>query len=249
MLIDTMKKTFADRCRKNPAYSLRAFSRSLGMDSSSVSAIMNGKRPLTIKSAKKIVKGLDIANPVEAQAILTDTFVDAKESNTEEQFNALTMEAAEAISFWQHHAIMALLQVKGFKSLDRNISERLNIPLGIVWECLDRLEKLGLVERQKTGWVLTGKNLATPSDIPSGILREGHRQYINKGLFSLENDPIEVRDISGITMAISKARLKDAKKMIQDFRRKLSLFMQEGDFDAVYRLNVQLFPLSQEKKK
>lgn len=248
MLIDHMKKTFADRCRKNPSYSLRAFSRSLGMDSSTVSSIMNGKRPLTIKSARKIVKGLDIVNPVEAQTLIAETFAE-DDDDSGSNYTQVPIETAEAIAFWQHHAIMALLEVKDFKSTDRNIGERLNIPLGIVWECLDRLEKLGLIVRKRLGWELTGKNLTTPSDMPSGMIREGHRQYIHKALQSLDNDSLEVRDVSGITMAVSKARLKDAKKMIQDFRRKISTFMEDGTRDSVYRLNVQLYPLSQEKKK
>lgn len=248
MLIDEMKRTFADRCRKNPAYSLRAFSRSLGMDSSSVSAIMNGKRPLTIKSARKIMSGLDIVNPVQAQALISETFSEKKHEPASEYKN-LSLETSEMIAFWQHYAIMAVLQLKDLKATDRNISNRLNIPLGIVWECLDRLEKLDLVRRTPKGWELTGKNVATPTDISSGVLREGHRQYIEKAMSSLEADPVDIRDISGITMAISKSRLKEAKKMIQEFRRKLCIYLEDGPLDSVYRLNVQLFPLTQESKK
>lgn len=248
MLIDEMKRTFADRCRKNPAYSLRAFSRSLGMDSSSVSAIMNGKRPLTIKSARKIMTGLDIVNPVQAQALISETFADKKDQDATNYKN-LTLETSETIAFWQHYAIMALMQLKDFKATERNMALRLNIPIGIVWECLDRLEKLDLIRRESKGWELTGKNVSTPSDISSGVLREGHRQYIDKALQSLESDPVETRDISGMTMAISKGRLKEAKKLIQDFRRKLCVFLEDGNLDSVYRLNIQLFPLTQESKK
>lgn len=248
MLIDEMKRTFADRCRKNPAYSLRAFSRSLGMDSSSVSAIMNGKRPLTIKSARKIMTGLDIVNPVQAQALISETFADKKDRDATNYKN-LTLETSETIAFWQHYAIMALMQLKDFKATERNMALRLNIPIGIVWECLDRLEKLDLIRRESKGWELTGKNVSTPSDISSGVLREGHRQYIDKALQSLESDPVETRDISGMTMAISKGRLKEAKKLIQDFRRKLCVFLEDGNLDSVYRLNIQLFPLTQESKK
>lgn len=218
------------------------------MDSSSVSAIMNGKRVLTIKSARKILSGLDIVNPVQAQTIISETFADSKAGGGGD-YKSMTLEASEAIAFWQHFAIMSVLQLKDFKATEKNISSRLNIPLGIIWECLDRLEKLELVQKTPKGWELTGKNLATPSEIPSAILREGHRQHIEKALQSLENDSVEVRDITGITMPISKARLKDAKKMIQDFRRKLSVFLEDGNLDSVYRLNIQLFPLTQENKK
>jgi len=218
------------------------------MDSSTVSAIMNGKRPLTIKTARRLLKGLDIVNPVEVQNIMTGTFLGDKGDNAL-GYKQFSLEAAEAISFWQHFAILAVLEIKDFRATERSISERLNIPFGIVLECLDRLEKLGLLRRSKIGWMLTGENMSTPTDIPSAILREGHRQYIQKALESLENDPVEVRDITGTTMAVSKARLPQAKKMIQDFRRKLSAYLEDGTRDAVYRVNVQLFPISQEKKK
>lgn len=247
MLIEHMKRTFAERSRKNPSYSLRAFARSLGMDSSTVSAILKGKRPVTLKTARRIVEGLNITNPVEAQTLVMSTFV-AEEVSTIPGYTELAMESAEAIAGWQHFAILALLELKDFKGQERAISERLNIPFGIVSECLNRLEKLGLIEKKKDLWQLTGKNMATPSQIPSAALREGHRQHILKALHSLETDPVDVRDVSGVTMAVSKKRLAEAKIMIQDFRRRLSTYMEDGPRDAVFRLNIQLFPLSQEKK-
>jgi uncharacterized protein (TIGR02147 family) len=216
------------------------------MDSSTVSAILKGKRPLTIKTARKIVEGLNITNPVEAQALIFSTFA-TEDVETGPGYTEMAMESAEAISSWQHFAILALLEIKDFKAQERAISERLNIPFGIVSECLSRLEKLGLITKQNDTWQLTGKNMATPTQIPSAALREGHRQFILKSLSSLENDAIDVRDITGITMAVSKSRLAEAKAMIQDFRRRLSTYMEDGPRDAVYRLNVQLFPLSQEK--
>lgn len=247
MLVEHMKRTFAERCRKNPSYSLRAFSRSLGMDSSTVSAILKGKRPLTIKTAQKIVEGLNITNPMEAQALIMGTFV-KEEKEALPSYSELAMQSAKAISSWEHFAILALLEIPDFKGMERSISERLNIPFGIVSECLVRLEKLDLVKNENGAWKLTGKNMATPSQIPSAALREGHRQYISKALESLESDAVDVRDISGITMAVSRSRLSEAKAMIQDFRRRLSAYLEEGKKDAVYRLNIQLFPLSQEKK-
>lgn len=247
MLIEHMKRTFAERCRKNSSYSLRAFSRSLGMDSSTVSAILKGKRPLTIKTARKIVDGLSITNPVEAQTLIMSSFT-AEKGEIVLDYQELAMESSEAISSWEHFAILALLEIKNFEGQERAISERLNVPFGIVSECLNRLEKLGLIRKRNDRWELTGKNMATPSQIPSAALREGHRQHIMKALHALETVPVDMRDLSGITMAISKSRLSEAKIMIQDFRRRLSAYMEEGPRDAVYRLNIQLFPLSQEKK-
>ncbi len=57
-----------------------------------------------------------------------------------------------------------------------------------------------------------------------------------------------MRDVSGMTMAVSKERLAEARKMIRDFRRRISGYMEGGKRNAVYRLNIQLFPLTQEKE-
>ncbi len=246
MLLEKLKRTFADRSRKNPAYSLRAFARSLDMDSSTVSALLSGKRPITLKLARKIIDGLGITNPIESQALLIATLSEHKEE-VSIGYTELTLEVAEAVSSWEHFAILALFETRDFKGQVGAIADRLAIPIGIVLECLNRLEKIGLIARSGTTWQLTGKNMAAPSDIPSETLRKGHHQNILKALSSLEADPIEIRDISGMTMAVSRRKVVEAKRMIQDFRRRLSAFLEEGDRDSVYRLNIQLFPLSREK--
>jgi uncharacterized protein (TIGR02147 family) len=195
------------------------------------------------------VNGLNIRDPNEAQALLVETFTSQNSGPDESGYTELALDSAEAISGWQHFAILALLEIKSFNGQDRTIAERLNIPLGIVWECLQRLEKLELVEKRKGSWALTGKNMSTPDQVPSGALREGHRQNILKGIHSLQEDPVDIRDISGITMAVSSSRLEGGRKMVQEFRRRLSAYMEGGKKDAVYRLNIQLFPLTQEKKQ
>lgn len=245
MLIEHMKKTLEERMQKHPSYSLRAFSRSLGMDSSTVSALIRGKRPLSLKTARKIVEGLQIKDPVEAQALIMATF-NPENPEGEPNYTELSLETAETIASWQHFAILALLELRNFKASERNIAVRLNIPLTLVWESLRRLESLGLVEKEKGLWKLTGKNMAAPSQIPSKTLREGHKQNILKAIESLEQDPIHTRDISGTTIAISKDKLNGARKLIRDFRLHLASFLEGNKRDAVYRLNIQLFPLSKE---
>lgn len=246
MLVEHMKREFADRCRRNPAYSLRAFARSLGMDSSTVSAILKGKRPVTVKTARRILDGLHITDPGEAQALLLET-VAGSSGGADSGYTELDLDVAEAISSWEHFAILALMELKDFSGQERAIAERLNIPLGIVLECLGRLSKLGLVANRHARWALTGKNMATPTGAHSAALREGHKQAIFRALRSLDQDSVGVRDVSGITMAISRERLGEARKMIQEFRRRLSSYLEGGRRNSVYRLNIQLFPLTQEK--
>ena len=247
MLIEHLQKTFSDRCRRNPQYSLRSFARSLSMDSSTLSALLRKKRPLTAKTAQKLISALEIKDPAQAQTLLLGA-LNSRSSGNDLPYRELDLDVAETISSWEHFAILAFLELDTKRCDTNAIAQRLGIPLGIVVECAARLVRLGLIQRLGDTWVLTGKNMATPSNVPSFHLREALRQNMQKAMDSLEEDPVHRRDMSGITMAISSERLPEARKLIQDFRRKLAAFLEEGSKrDAVYRLNVELFPLTREE--
>jgi uncharacterized protein (TIGR02147 family) len=218
------------------------------MDSSTLSAIMRGKRPITIKTARRLIEALGVTDPFEAQHLMMSCGAEGLDGQ-EVVYSEMSMEVAEAIAGWEHFAILAVLELSDFKATPKKISTRLNVPVQIVQVCLDRLQKLELVRMNNGGvWEVTGKDMATPSQIPSFAIREGHRQFINKALESLEKDSVEARDITGITMAIKKSNLPRAKELIKDFRLRLAKFLESGSkTDAVYRLNIQLFPLTGDK--
>ncbi len=143
----------------------------------------------------------------------------------------------------------SLLELKGFVKSPKNISTRLNISIGVTKQALTRLESLGLVKEQKSQYILLKKNLQTSTDISSACLRQGHQEYIEKSLRALEEVHISQRDITGITMAIDSKKLPEAKKLIQNFRKRLAEFLEKDNQDQVYRLNIQLFPLSKLEDK
>ena len=247
MLIDHLQKTFAERSRRNPQYSLRSFARALDIDSSTLSALLRKKRPLTAKQAQKLISALDIQDPALAQNLLLGSLSSSDETPAH-AYDELALEAAEVITSWEHQAILFILELHNFRATARNISSRLNIPLGITMECLARCEKLGLARQEEDRWVLITKNMAFMPSVPNQVMREHHKQYIQMGKDSLDNVPMNKRDVSGISMAICSSKLPEARRMIQDFRRNLSAFLEGGPKDSVYRLNIQLFPLTQEKQ-
>ena len=82
----------------------------------------------------------------------------------------------------------------------------------------------------------------------SQALRISHRQSIEQALLALNEFPIELRDITSITMAIDLKRLPLAKKIIKEFRLKMSDVLEKGDQSEVYNLNIQLLPVSRRSK-
>ncbi len=245
-LVDYLNQVYEDRCRSNPSYSLRAFARALDIDSSTLSAILRGKRSITVKTARKLIDGLKIMDPVEAQMLIVETVTGEEFQPEKLIYDELVIEKAEAISDWQHFAILGFLELTNSRGGEKEISRRLKIPLHEVQGCCERLERLGLIGNAKGKWKLTGSNVATSSPVPNVALQKGHRQNILKAIDSLSEDSVDSRDISGITMAISKNKIPKAKKLIQDFRRRMSAYLETGVKDEVYRLNIQLFPLTKD---
>lgn len=248
MLIEHLRKEFAARTRANPRYSLRSFSRALKMDSSTLSALMRNKRPLTAKTARRLLDTLDIGDPETRKRIFAETFVASEGAESRASYTELDLKTFAIISSWEHFAILAALEISLARPDVRSIAELLDISQQITMNALNRLEQVGLVFNQFGRWRLTGRNLTTAHNIPNDALKAANRQLIEKALESLEKDPVNVRDISGITMAINERKIPEAKKRIAEFRRGLAKFLEEGKKTAVYRLNLQLFPLTRQER-
>jgi hypothetical protein len=52
-----------------------------------------------------------------------------------------------------------------------------------------------------------------------------------------------------MTMAIDPKKLPQAKERIRDFRRGLSEFLESGNRSEVYRINIQLMPVTKKRGK
>jgi len=242
MLIDHLKLELSERCRKNPRYSLRAFAKSMLMDSATLSAIMNRKRVLTPKTARRILDQLEMDAAHRKRMLLA--CVDKEETGVPDNFCLLDEEVFATISSWEHYALLSLLETNHCQHRIQWMAARLALPTGIVIDALGRLERVGLVKKENGRWIPTGKSLTTTNDIPSATLRKANRQYIERSLVSLDTDSTAHRDITGITMAISKNKLPEAKRLIKEFRRSMCDFLESGDKDEVFFLFFQLFPLT-----
>ena len=82
MLIELLHKTHSDRHKRNPNYSLRAFARSLKIDSSTLSALIRRKRPLTQKTAQRLIKNLGFKNSEMIRAILPEGSLEKEKIET-----------------------------------------------------------------------------------------------------------------------------------------------------------------------
>ena len=79
---------------------------------------------------------------------------------------------------------------------------------------------------------------------------QGHYSQSSRSVQSLDQVPVNERDISGLTIGISEGAFEKITKEIAEFRRRISsIVMEDSGEERVYRLNVQLFPLTRNLPK
>jgi transcriptional regulator with XRE-family HTH domain len=229
------------RCEKNQRYSLRAYAKSLGVDVSTLSQILRGKRALTPKMTKTLAHKMDM-NPS-----TIDALVEAKTSKTDNAFKELTADLFEVLSDWYHFTILELMNTKHFRSDPSWIAKSLGITISEVNISIDRLQRLEMLEIDPNGkWIdLTGgkTNLGDPA-LTNQAFRRYQKKILELSQRALEQVAIEKRDHSGTTMAIDTEKLPKAKEIIQEFRRQMGKLLTGSNEDQVYQLQVSLFPLS-----
>jgi uncharacterized protein (TIGR02147 family) len=252
-----LEDEFCRRKRSNPNYSLRAYSRFLGLAPAVVSSIFKGKRKPPKKVFKKLAEKLCL-NPVENRlferslagndSLLKSLAEEQKPSDTEYTFineqNHFTI-----LAEWEHYAFLSLMDTADFKCDLQWIAKRMSISEMRVTNVLERLIKASLLERTKNGHLKkTFKKLATPMDSVSRALRESHKEGFDLAKEKLESISPDSRYFGSSTVAVDLNKIEEAKSLIREFRRKLSSFLESGNSTEVFQISIQMFPLTELRK-
>ncbi|MGZ3771103.1 MAG: TIGR02147 family protein [Bdellovibrio sp.] len=248
-------------CRKtrNPRYSLRAYARDLGMPASKLSQILRGRCGLSETRAREIAEKMGLST---AEKDIFATMVATKHSRSDfarkkaqqklenflshASYRTLSLDAFKIISDWYHLAILELTDIVDFRSDPKWIARRLQIPLKITKEAIDRLLEFGLLDRKNDGtFFQTDVFLQTPSGIPSLELRKHHSQILSKADEALTKVPVELREFSSTTFTISESQIALLKKQLQEFRKSFATEATNAatSKERVYCLSMQFFPL------
>lgn len=254
---------FDMRKLRNAKYSLRAFARDLDLTPSKLSRLLRGKEGISRVKAEALSARLNLSKPetnhflnlVESEHSRSQTVrARIKEKLAAEQetaFDEISLEKFRVISDWYHFALLELLETEGLKPTVPHLAERLGISQTEAKEAIQRLLDLGLLEKSGSGkWRQTMAQLATPS-LPSQVLRKYHHQIIHKLQESLETTPVEERDFSAVTFAVSSSQMELARKELKKFRRSLAEKLKKSadPKDRVYCLSLQYFPIDKRNLK
>ncbi|MGZ3694380.1 MAG: TIGR02147 family protein [Bdellovibrionota bacterium] len=229
---------------RNPSYSLRAFARKVGISASALSEILSGKRNVSQFLALRIADRMMWSPETVAELSRLPRY--RKRATNEARPNVqLSMDNFHAISDWHHYAIISLVETEDFREQPEWIAHRLGIARSVAQQALERLERLGMVERRADGRLITtGVTYNSPDEVASVALRKAHAQNLELARNSLEQDALTARDFTAVTMAIDPDKIPEAKKMIRSFRDELCAYLEGGTKKEVYKFCMQFIPLS-----
>lgn len=228
-LPSVLQNEYMLRRSRNSAYSKRAFAKSLNISSGALIELMEGRR----KASPKLVQRLfdKIGYLTQPQEML-------------EKRDVLPLEKFEMISQIVHFHILNLLKTKKHPGTTQEIAKRLSISETTATESLNRLKKLGLVEKNRSGkWVRLATNIETPEHILSRAIQRAHREALQKAEVALDLPP-EERDFTLVVMSASADQMPLIRKKIRAFQDELDELCAQGSCEEVYQINVQFFPVS-----
>jgi uncharacterized protein (TIGR02147 family) len=245
-------------------FSYRYIGRRVGMDSSYVIKVLQGHLHV---SKKKIAKFTEMLHLNENEAEFFETlvlFCRAKSERERKLFfdklfsissvkaQCLAVHQYEFFQKWYYSAVWSLIDCTPFDGDFKALAERCLPAISVkeAKQSVKLLLKLNLIARRPDGtYHTTSLNLTTGGKWYSQAIEHYQREMIKLAQGAIERVPKKDRDFSTVTISVAEKDLPEIQEFVAKFRTSLiKLINSYSGSDRVYQLNVQLFPMSAEKK-
>ncbi len=237
---------------------MRSFASKLGVSTSTVSEIFQGKRLVTERLAQRFSERLDL-RPEQKDWLLRAVKITKSKSQlpdddemitaTDNLFQKIDLGTFELLSNWYYLAILALGNIKNNSHSIIWLANRLGIERMQARRAFTTLERLDLLKKERNGFRQKGHPISIETKGYESAIKTFLKQHLEKAADALDVIPAEEREISSMTISIDPKNIEKARKMIKRFRRELSASLEIGDVSRVYSLSIQLFPLDQLETK
>jgi uncharacterized protein (TIGR02147 family) len=261
-------RDYYEERKRSSVFSWQKFAQDAGFSSAVfLKYVCEGKKNLSIGSAGSVANAMGLVGFEQTYFVLMVSYAHAKSDESKRvafeercalahahKVRVLGSEEFNYFKSWKNPVLRELApHMPGAKPLEMAHACKPKITAAEVSETLDFLVRAKLLKRDKNGnYHQTDKSISMgPVDAVPVAARDMQRQMGEFAIKSL-NLPLSERDMSGITMGLTQRSYERIRKEIADFRRRVIAIASEDDeTEQVYRLNLQLFPMSErlEKKK
>lgn len=237
-----LQEELALRCARNPRYSLRAFARYLGLDHSTLSQLLRGRRRFTARTIERVGKRLALAPEMITQFVELERT--PPEPWTSRELRQLSRDAALSLAEWHHHAILELTRLTSFRPDVRWIARVLDVPIDDVNVAITRLTRLGLLDmRSRDRWVDVAGDAEARLDTFSARTA-GALAARSRALASTNGS--QPAHYSATTVAVTTSTSRRVAERVERFRREIVELLadESGDRAQVYCLELAFFPVA-----
>jgi uncharacterized protein (TIGR02147 family) len=160
----------------------------------------------------------------------------------------LRKEQFEFFSKWYHTIIRSLIDMYEFRGDYRWLAKMVNpsiLPRDAK-KSVQLLEKLGLIEKQKSGlWKVTDKSVTTGKEVAGLAVENYHMEAAELAKRAIHETTADKRNISGLVLGISQEGYARIVEEIQEFQKKvMAIADSDEEADRVYHFNLHLYPVS-----
>lgn len=260
-----LRDYYQSKKEANPGFSLRAFSDKIGFKAKDfISRVMQGNKNLSAQSIQKITSGLKFGK---RESAFFEDLVWFNQSETMEEKNRwfekmqnelkivrfaagqhqLAFYQYQVYSHWRHLVVRSLIGMYGFKGDFASLAKSVHPAISIeeAKESVELLEKCNLIEKKEDGsYALVNKDITTGDRTSRIALRGFHQHCLSLGADSIDRDPPNMRNISGLTLGISRESYEKIVERISAFRKEIAQIADEDkSADQVYQMQLLLFPI------
>lgn len=259
---------FAEKKRANAGFSLRVWADRSGFKARDyLLRVMRGDRNLSPEGAGKLSAFFRFSEKQAEYFQALVQFNQARSTAEKEQCYArlsevrkygaqqrLRQDQFEYLTAWYHSALRSLLpvldpvpQAGGQEDWER-LGRMLDPPVTAkqARDSVELLLRLGLLARDAKGrYAVQEPALTTGDEVAALGVAAFHRATMELAKRSIDRHPAEARDISGITMSISREGFRRIKSELRSFRKRIqAIASADTGEDMVYQLNLHLIPLT-----
>lgn len=254
-----LKTTLSTRAKTQEGYSLRAFSERIGISASFLSEVLNAKKGLSVELAFRLAINLDLTEAETQYFCLLVQLEGEKDPVYREKLSRrladlnpsrpahdISADMFKSISEWYHAAILELTYLPGLEVTPELVARSLQIPKADAAAALDRLLRLGLLEKDDAGRLKKNHNyVATESAVPVNAFREFHGQVLGKAVSALQAFTPADRMSATDVVAIDSKHLPKIDRLSREFSASVMKLAEKSKVkDSVYALAVHFFPLA-----
>ncbi len=225
--------------------------------------VIDGARNLKSETVRKFIKALKLkgrdadffhllvqqnqASDPEERAELFERLMTFKRFH---DIHRMEKDLYDLFSRWYVPATYELALLPSFQADPKWIARMLTPRISVAearhaLEVLEHLKLLEIDARTKKGKRCKVR-LSTPDEVMSIAVYGFQKEMLTLAHHNLRHRTHEEREISGLTIGLTQKQFETMRDRMREFRRSIHAeFSSAAKADAVYQLNLQLFPLSE----